>query len=48
MHPTRTFACAALLSLALPSLALGQSATKAEGQVLRDPLRVFSCCTLPK
>ncbi|HBP17430.1 MAG TPA: hypothetical protein DEA08_06525, partial [Planctomycetes bacterium] len=46
MHPTRTFACAALLSLALPSLALGQSATKAEGQVLRDPLRVF--CTSPR
>ena len=42
MHPTRTAAAAVLLSLALTSLAAAQDTTKAEGLVLRDPLRGFS------
>lgn len=41
MHPTRTAAAAVLLSLALTSLAAAQDTTKAEGLVLRGPLRVF-------
>jgi len=43
MHLNRTLAGATLLTLALTSVAAAQGATKAEGLVLRDPLRVF--CT---